>query len=103
VDDLEASSQGALAAEGIETEILDRDELRRRFDLRAPEGFVGMLQPEAGFVLADRALAAFQAGVERRGGRVSYESPVEWLDDLDAGAVVITAGPWARRLLARAG
>jgi sarcosine oxidase len=103
VDDLETSSRGALAARGVETEVLDRDELRRRFDLRAPEGFVGMLQPEAGYVLADRALAAFQAGVTQRGGRVVYESPVTSLEAVEAEAVVVTAGPWARRLLAQVG
>jgi sarcosine oxidase len=103
VADLEESSLGALQAVGVEAEVLDAGELRRRFDIRAPAGFVGMLQPEAGFVCADRALAAFEAGVERRGGRVAYESRVESLDDLDAAAVVVTAGPWARRLLARAG
>ena len=103
VDDLETSSRGALAAQGVETEVLDRDELLRRFDLRAPEGFVGMLQPEAGYVLADRALAAFEAGVTRRGGRVLYESPVTSLDAVEAEAVVVTAGPWARQLLAQAG
>jgi sarcosine oxidase len=103
VDDLDASSRGALAAQGVETEVLDQDELLRRFDLRAPEGFVGMLQPEAGYVLADRALAAFQAGIERRGGSVLYESPVASLDDLDAEAIVVTTGPWARPLLAQAG
>ncbi len=103
VDDLGESSQEALLQAGVENEVLDLDELERRFDLRAPEGFVGMLQPEAGYVLADRALAAFQAGVERRGGRVSYGSRVESLDELDAGAIVVTAGPWARPLLAQAG
>jgi len=103
VDDLGASSQGALTAQGVETEVVDAGELLRRFDLRAPAGYVGMLQPEAGYVLADRALAAFQAGIERRGGRVAYEAPVESLDDLDARAVVVTAGPWARALLAQAG
>jgi len=103
VGHLGESSRAALAAEGVETEVLDADELLRRFDLRAPEGYVGMLQPEAGYVLADRALAAFQAGVEQRGGRVSYESKVESLDDVDARALVVTAGPWARALLAQAG
>ena len=88
VDDLETSSLGALAAQGVETEVLDRDELLRRFDLRAHEGFVGMLQPEAGYVLADRALAAFEAGIERRGGSVLYESPVASLDAVEAKAVV---------------
>jgi len=103
VDDLGESSLGALETVGVEAEVLDLDELKRRFDLRAPKGYVGMLQPEAGYVLADRALAAFQAGVEERGGRVEYGSRVESLDDLDAGAVVVTAGPWARGLLAPAG
>ena len=53
-------------------------------------------------MLADRALAAFEAGVSNRAAR-SLRAPVASLDDVEAEAVVVTAGPWARQLLARAG
>jgi sarcosine oxidase len=103
VDDLTESSHDALTACGVQTEVLDPAELERRFGIRAPEGWLGMLQPSAGYALADRALAAFRSGVENRGGRVVFESTVESLQELEAGAIVVTAGPWARPLLAGAG
>jgi sarcosine oxidase len=103
VDDLKESSLEALSACGVETEVLDGSELERRFDVRAPEGWIGMLQPEAGFVRADRALAAFRAAAERRGARVVCESRVASLEELEAAAVVVTAGAWARPLLEQAG
>ncbi|MGB2875603.1 MAG: FAD-dependent oxidoreductase [Gaiellaceae bacterium] len=103
VDDLKESSYKALTACGVETEVLDPNELVRRFSLRVADGWLGMLQPQAGFVLADRALAALRASAENRGARVVFDSPVESLEELDAGAIVVTAGAWARRLLAASG
>jgi sarcosine oxidase len=63
---------------------------------------VALLQHDAGFVRADRALRALE-----RGAHVLPETKVLSLDPLettagriDAQAVVVTAGPWAKRLLA---
>ncbi len=92
------SSQAALEECGAECELLTRDEAEARFGvLAAPDANV-LYQPAAGVVYAERALRAFARGLDIREGH-----RVESLDDLDEPVVVVTAGPWARRLLAPAG
>ncbi len=94
VTDLRESSSAALEACGVAWERLDRDEVARRFPLRLPPGSFGMLQPEAGIVRADRALAAFACGID-----VRYGVRVASLTDLDADCVVVTAGAWVNDLI----
>ena len=93
VHDLEQSSAAALDACGVAWEQLDPGEAERRFPVRVPPDSIAVAQPEAGIIRADRAVAAFAGGLEiREGARI--ESPA----DLDAGAVVVAAGPWVNRL-----
>src|SRR5262249_20562666 len=68
-------------------ERLGREEVERRFPLHIPTGSFGVLQPEAGIVRADRALAAFARGID-----VRYGTRVRSLAELDAACVVVTAG-----------
>jgi sarcosine oxidase len=87
-----ATSADVLAARGIEHRFLGEDEVRAR-GAALPPGWVALWQPDAGVVLADRALAAFRAGtpiVQRR---------VDSLDDVDADVVVVTAGAWVTKLV----
>jgi sarcosine oxidase len=77
VTDLERSSAATLQACGAAWQRLERDEVERRFALRLQPGTFAVLQPEAGIVLADRALAALGRGVEvRYGTRVASRAPV---------------------------
>jgi sarcosine oxidase len=92
------SSQAALEACGVACELLTREETERRFGVRPADGAAVLFQPDAGVVFADRALSAFARGLRIETGR-----RVEALDELDEPVVVVTAGPWARRLLEPAG
>ncbi|MGE5275080.1 MAG: FAD-dependent oxidoreductase [Verrucomicrobiota bacterium] len=92
------SSQAALEECGAECELLTRDEAEARFGVSAAPDAMVLFQPEAGVVQAARALRAFGRGLDIREGR-RVESP----DDLDEPVAVVTAGPWARRLLAPLG
>jgi sarcosine oxidase len=94
VTDLGATSAAALEACGVVWQRLDRDEVERRFPLRLPPGSFGMLQPEAGIVRADRALAAFARDID-----VRYGTRVASLAELDAACVVVTAGAWVNDLI----
>jgi len=94
VTDLRESSAAALEACGVVWQRLDRDEVERRFPLRLPPGSFGMLQPEAGIVRADRALAAFAHGID-----VRYGVRVASLTDVDAACIVVTAGAWVNDLI----
>ncbi len=93
VTDLSESSAATLDACGIEWQRLDRDETQRRFPLQLPAGSFAVLQPEAGIVRADRALAAFGCDLD-----VRYGTRITSLADLDARCVVLTAGAWINDL-----
>jgi sarcosine oxidase len=58
-----------------------------------------LLQLDAGIIRADLAHRAFLEGALRRGARLVEEAHIEHPDALDADAVVVTAGPWIRRLV----
>jgi sarcosine oxidase len=92
------SSQEALEACGATYELLTRDETEKRFGVVPDRKAQVLFQPDAGVVHADRALSAFARGL-----RIETGCRVEDLDDLDEPVVVVSAGPWARKLLARAG
>ena len=111
VRDLSESSQHALASCGVDYRVLDASEVDREFGLRLPHDFVALLQPDAGIVYAERAQAAFGAGLtveagvrvavirqDARGVRLETSA-----GSLEGEAVVVTAGPWARPLLETAG
>jgi sarcosine oxidase len=95
VADPALTSARALDECGVPYRLLDRDEVRA-LGAKLPEGWTAMHVAEAGVVFADRARHAFldAAGVE-----VETNRRIESTDELDADAVVVTAGPWARELV----
>jgi sarcosine oxidase len=102
VSDPSEGSADALDECGIEWEVLDKREAERRFPIHVPEGLQAVLQRQGGYVRADRALEAFAQGLQ-----VLPDTKALSLDPLDtsagrieAEAVVVTAGPWAKELLA---
>jgi sarcosine oxidase len=111
VRDLAESSQRALASCGIDCRVLDPGEAESAFHLNVPDGFVALLQPDAGIVHAERACAAFSEGLRIREGvqvrAFEQRNEAVRLDTsegaMEAAAVVVTAGSWARPLLATAG
>jgi sarcosine oxidase len=92
------SSQAALEQCGIACEVVDAAAAEERFGVIPAPGTTAVFHPDAGIVYADRAMSAFARGVRIEEGR-----RIESLDDVEAHAVVVTAGPWARELLATAG
>jgi monomeric sarcosine oxidase len=89
-------SQDALEAAGAEYALLDADGARSRWPVGVPEDWTVLFQPEAGIVRADLAHRAFIDGALAHGARLEEEMRVESLDDVDAEAVVLTAGPWIK-------
>jgi len=59
-----------------------------------PDGWSALFQPEGGIVRADLAHRAFVDRAIAHGARLQEDTRVESLDDVDAEAVVVTAGPW---------
>jgi sarcosine oxidase len=98
---------------GLRHEILAAPDMMQRFPaFRVPPDFVGVLQPEGGYLEAEPALAAMvglaqAAGAEVRCGetilavegvaggvRIATERGV-----LEAGAAIVALGPWVKALL----
>ena len=92
------SSREALQACNAACELLTREETEARFGVVPDDDASVLFQPDAGVVFADRALSAFARGL-----RIETGGRVESLEELDEPVVVVTAGPWARRLLEPAG
>jgi sarcosine oxidase len=112
--------QGALEAARIHDlphEVLDVAELRRRFPAYGdfePSTHV-VLQPDGGFLLAERTLLAHINQAVRHGAELHFHEPVlDWEPTADGGVrvasaratyeadrLVICAGPWAGRLVPR--
>jgi sarcosine oxidase len=93
VQTLEQSTAETLEECGVKWERLDREEAERRYPIRVPEGSFVVVQPEAGISRADVALRAFAQGLDVR------ENTRVRPDEVDADAVVVTAGSWVNELL----
>jgi monomeric sarcosine oxidase len=90
---LEESTAHTLERCGVAWERVDREEAERRYPIRVPEGSFVVVQPEAGIARADNALRAFARDLEVR------EHTRVRPDEVDADAVVVTAGSWVNELL----
>lgn len=108
--------QGTLASANLHSlphEMFAAAELMRRFPaFRLPPHYVGVLQPDGGFLAAEPAIHALlalakDAGAEiRTGERVHAIEPhaggVRVVSDrgsTEAGIVIVAAGPWTQSLL----
>jgi sarcosine oxidase len=98
----EDGSRRALEECGVRFELLTRSQVAERFPVAVPEGLSAIFQPEAGIARADLAQRAFLDSARRHGARLLEGTRIESLDGIDAQAVVVTAGSWARPLLATA-
>lgn len=108
---------GAVEECGVAYELLDDAELSKRFPLLSlSAGTKAVFQPDAGIALADKAVRALIASALAGPAELHEDEPVRELQvengraivatDLEtysAGAVVVTAGAWAKELLAPIG
>lgn len=99
----------------IAHEILDADEIRRRWPQMTPaDDQIALFEHRSGFVPPEGSVRAHAALARQAGAELHFETPVDSLRfsadaiEIDAGGrryavdrVVVTAGPWAGRLLPR--
>jgi sarcosine oxidase len=100
----EEGSRRALEQLGARVEVLDAEEVVRRYPMVSPpDGTMAVFQADAGIVRSDKARHAFAAGARALGADLVEGRRIEDLDELEEDVVVVTAGAWAKDLLARAG
>lgn len=113
---LVAGTRRAAAAHDLPLERLDPDATRRRWPIEVPEHFSVLFEPEAGFVLSERAIGAYAELAARAGAEIHAREPaLDWQTDDDgvtvrtaratytADRLVVTAGAWSPQLLAGLG
>lgn len=94
-------------------DILDAAQTMARFPaFRLPADYVGVFQPDAGYLNAERAVAAQIAAAQAAGAKVNMNCRVLALEPsprgvrvvtsgetVEAGQVIVAAGPWLKSLL----
>jgi sarcosine oxidase len=110
---LVAGTLRASRLHGLAHDVLDAAALMRRFPaFRVPSGYVGVFQPDGGFLRAEPAIRAQLAlardagaqlrvgeevvAVEPRGAGVRVVTPS---GAIEAGCAVVAAGPWVKSVL----
>jgi sarcosine oxidase len=108
--------KGTLASarlHGLRHELLSAAALMRRFPaFRLPPDYIAVVQPDGGFLLAEPSVRALIAQAKHAGAKVRERATVRAIepgasgvrvltDDgaIDAGTVIIAAGPWLKSLL----
>jgi sarcosine oxidase len=116
--ELIAGARRAAQQHGLRLEALEaRDVAAQCGPFRVPQGFAAAFEPEAGYVLAERAVVALVEEALRCGATIAArEQVVQWACERGgvrvrtasgrehrAGHLVLTAGPWSSALLGDVG
>jgi sarcosine oxidase len=107
---------GTLAASrlhGLPHDVMDAAETMRRFPaFKIPDDYVGVFQPDGGFIAAEPAIAAMLAQARTAGAEIQINVAVRSVTPhgngvrietsagtIDAHAAIIAAGPWLKKLM----
>jgi sarcosine oxidase len=108
--------RGVLASvklHALRHELLAANELMRRFPaFRVPPQYMAVVQPDGGFVDAERSIHAMLALAKGAGAEVRTSECIRAIEPravgvhivtdsgtIDAGAAIVTVGPWVKSLL----
>jgi sarcosine oxidase len=94
-------------------EVISASEVMRRYPaFRLPSGYLGVLQPDGGYLIAEAAIRAHVALAKAAGAEIRLGEVVRDITPraggvridteagaIDAGAVVVCAGPWIASLV----
>jgi sarcosine oxidase len=107
---------GTLAASrlhGLPHEVLGAAEITRRFPaFKIPSDYLGVFQPDGGFLEVEAAIASMLAQAQAAGAEIRTSTAVLSIEqhgggvrvrtnqgDIDARTAVVAAGPWIKQLL----
>jgi sarcosine oxidase len=108
-----ATTQRVARDYGIPHEVLDTEEIRRRYPQHLiPDGHVGLLDPQTGYIRPEAAIRAATSAALKLGAKVFEGTSVTALEadsagvwirtsrgDYRVGKVIVSAGAWVSRLL----
>ena len=103
---LVAGSLASAKAHALPHELLEGEEIRRRYPLlRLPDGFAGVFEPEGGYLRCERAVVDMAGEATRHGAAIRENEPVRsWSVDTGGVSVVTDRGTHcAARLVLAAG
>jgi len=112
-----AGAMRAAQQHGLPHEMLDHAQLRARYpQFHLPDDYVGLFEPNAGFLLPERVVAAHAQSALRHGAELHGHEPVlDWQADshgvsvrtaranYTADQVIFCGGAWSQRLLGEIG
>ena len=103
---LVSGSLASARAHGLQHEVLDNADLRRRFPVfNVDPDWTGVLDAQAGWLAPERCVETHLRQAERHGAALRFTEPIErWESDGDGVRVTTSAGTYrARRLVIAAG
>ncbi|MBX9772899.1 MAG: N-methyl-L-tryptophan oxidase [Xanthobacteraceae bacterium] len=100
----------------IPHDLIAAPELTRRYPgFQLPPHYVGVVQPDGGFLEAEASVQAHQALARKHGAEIRYGEPIRAIEPkndnarvvtdhatIEAGSVIVAAGPWTSSLLPNA-
>jgi glycine/D-amino acid oxidase-like deaminating enzyme len=89
--------------EGAESELLSAEDVEQLEPRLRSDGLLFAFEPRAGYCDPYLVTAGFAEGARRAGVSIREHTAVDSLEALDAGIVVVAAGPWSPPLLRQAG
>jgi sarcosine oxidase len=103
----------SIALHDLRHDVLAAPELMRRFPaFRVPPHYVGVLQPDGGFLEAEPAIHAFVSLARTAGAELRSRETIRAIEPraggvrittdrgvIEAGAAIVAAGPWIKALL----
>ena len=110
---LVAGTLAAARLHDIPHELLAASELTQRYPaFRLPPHFVGVVQPDGGFIEAELSVQSLLALARKHGAEVRFGQPVRAIEPandkarivtdgatIEAGTAIVAAGPWTSSLL----
>jgi sarcosine oxidase len=110
---LVAGTLASIAQHGLRHEVLAAPDLMRRFPVfRVPADYVGVVQPDGGFLAAERSLAAMVALAQANGAEMRLGETIRAIEPraggvriatdrgvVEAAAAIVALGPWIKALL----
>lgn len=108
-----ATAQHSAKSHNLNTQLLNAEQIKQRWpEFNAPEGYIGLFEPDAGVLLSELAIASYIRLAKEAGCAQLFNCHVSEVEPIEGGVAVttaegryqgrkavITAGTWVKSLL----